>query len=358
MDNNDLNLRKPILSMTLNDMEDVLIKNNFKKYRAKQIYEWIYKHKVDSFDSMNNIPKQIRQYLSENYNLLSVYEIDRQDSKNGETTKLLLELPDRMRIECVIIRSGDRKTLCISSQVGCPLDCLFCATAKMGFIRNLTVDEIVSQLMYALSIEGNIDNIVFMGMGEPLLNYDEVKKTISIINDPQGLNTGIRRITLSTAGVIKGIERLISDELNIRLAVSLNSAINEKRNMLMPINKSNPLKNLLQTLFVYQEKTGKRFTFEYVMIEGVNMNEDDANAIIDLSKNLNFNLNIIPYNKVNKSLYKPDTTVYNFTRPSEESISKFLSYFKYSDIEIVQRYKKGDDISAACGQLATNFEKQ
>jgi len=226
----------------------------------------------------------------------------------------------------------------------------------MGFIRDLSIGEIVSQLMYALSIEDNIDNIVFMGMGEPLLNYDNVTKAIGIITHHNGLNMSIRRITVSTAGIIDGIKKLISDKLHLRLAVSLNSALDSKRTMLMPVNKSNPLKQLMNTLVTYQDETAKRLTFEYVMIEGVNMGKEDAVALIALSDKLNFNLNLIPYNKVKEGLFSSEIHHTTLNRPSESTIRKFISYFKGSTIEIVQRYRKGNDISAACGQLATNSE--
>jgi 23S rRNA (adenine2503-C2)-methyltransferase len=226
----------------------------------------------------------------------------------------------------------------------------------MGFIRDLSIGEIVSQLMYTISIEDNIDNIVFMGMGEPLLNYDNVTKAIAIITHPDGLNMSIRRITVSTAGIIDGIKKLISDKLHLRLAVSLNSALESKRTMLMPVNKSNPLGKLVNTLAIYQDETGKRLTLEYVMIDGVNMGKEEADALIALSDKLNFNLNLIPYNKVKEALFSSEIRYTKMNRPSEKTIHKFTSYFKGSTIEIVQRYRKGDDISAACGQLATNSE--
>ncbi len=356
MNNEIPNQDKSIFNLSPEQIEEELTSVGFKKFRARQIITWLYKHKATSFDSMKNVPKRLRQYLSDKHTILSLSEINRQTAKDGQTTKLLLKLVDGKRVECVIIRSVDRSTLCISSQVGCALACQFCSTGRMGFIRDLSIGEIVSQLMYALSIEDNIDNIVFMGMGEPLLNYDNVTKAIGIITHHNGLNMSIRRITVSTAGIIDGIKKLISDKLHLRLAVSLNSALDSKRTMLMPVNKSNPLKQLMNTLVTYQDETAKRLTFEYVMIEGVNMGKEDAVALIALSDKLNFNLNLIPYNKVKEGLFSSEIRHTTLNRPSESTIRKFISYFKGSTIEIVQRYRKGNDISAACGQLATNSE--
>jgi 23S rRNA (adenine2503-C2)-methyltransferase len=354
LNNNNPNQDISIFSLSPEQIDEELTSAGFKKFRARQIITWLYKHKATNFDSMKNVPKSLRQYLNDKHTILSLSEVNRQTSKDGQTTKLLLELSDGKRIECVIIRSGERSTLCISSQVGCALDCQFCSTGRMGFIRDLSIGEIVSQLMYTISIEDNIDNIVFMGMGEPLLNYDNVTKAIAIITHPDGLNMSIRRITVSTAGIIDGIKKLISDKLHLRLAVSLNSALESKRTMLMPVNKSNPLGKLVNTLAIYQDETGKRLTLEYVMIDGVNMGKEEADALIALSDKLNFNLNLIPYNKVKEALFSSEIRYTKMNRPSEKTIHKFTSYFKGSTIEIVQRYRKGDDISAACGQLATN----
>jgi len=303
---------------------------------------------------MNNLPKTIRTFLEQHYEILSVREVDKISSTNGETIKLLLNLDDGNNIECVIIKSVDRNTLCISSQVGCALGCKFCSTGTMGFIRNLSVGEILSQYLYAFSLTGGIDNIVFMGMGEPLQNYDNVTKAIRLLNTKDGANFGIRRITLSTAGIIEGIRKLVNDDLHIKLAVSLNSAIDKKRSTVMPINKSDRLYDLIEVLKEYQKKSNKRFTFEYVMIKGVNIGEEDAKAVMKLAEELHFNLNIIPYNKIKNVSDKLNP---HFETPSSNEINVFLKYFEDSNIEIVKRYRKGDDITAACGQLATTKDK-
>lgn len=336
-----------ILDYDLSELSLILEGQGFKKFRAKQVFNWVFSKGVRTFAQMANIPKSLRSFLEENYKILSVDEIQRQDSRNGETTKFLLELDDKNKIECVIIKSSDRNTLCLSSQVGCALSCKFCATGTMGFIRNLSVSEIISQFMHTHSIAGSIDNIVFMGMGEPFLNYENVSKAIRILNDKNGLNYGLRRITLSTAGIIKGIEKLIKDDLHIRLAVSLNSAIESKRQGMMPITESNGLKKLIEVLKKYQDKSNKRFTFEYVMIKGLNMSKADAEAIMNLSRELHFNLNVIPYNKIKN----PNKAQPPYERPTQNDIDSFIEYFNNSNIEIVKRYRKGDDISAACGQL-------
>lgn len=349
-----------ILNLTIGNLSDILVNNGFEKYRAKQVLNWIYKSLTFSFEDMSNLPKKLRIFLSEQFNILSVKEIKTLNSKDGNTTKFLLSLNDNYKIECVLIGNEKRHTLCLSSQVGCPLDCKFCATGKMGFLRNLDTSEIISQFLHVKSITGNIDNVVFMGMGEPLLNYDNVMLAIKLLNDKNYLNFGIRRIAISTAGIIKGIEKLMEDSspttdntntktqntLMPRLAVSLNSAIEKIRSDIMPINKTNPLKKLVDALKKYQEKTGKRFTFEYVLIKDLNTNKENADAIIELSKELRFNLNIIPYNPV---------LSFEFETPSGKEIENFINYFNGSGIEIVRRYKKGNDISAACGQLITQI---
>ncbi len=344
------------MSIDQKEFEIQLKESGFKSFRAKQILQRIYNQKCIDFNSINNIPKNLIQHLNQNYTILSVEEAVRQQSISKETDKLLLKLNDGKKIECVVIRSGDRNTLCVSSQVGCPLGCVFCSTAQMGFIRNLTDDEILSQFLYVSSVIGKIDNIVFMGMGEPFLNYDNLIKAIRVLNNENAFNYGIRRITISTSGIVEGIKRLVKDKVHVTLAVSLNSAIDKKRSMLMPVNKSNKLKDLINALGYYQSETGKRFTFEYVMLEGVNMGKEDAEAILRLYDRINFNLNVIPYNPMKLQSIRPSENSLELKTPQEKDITKFLSYFKDSDIEIVKRYKKGDDISAACGQLATSNE--
>lgn len=364
MNNNIIQNKKPsILEYNLNELKEIMKENEFQSFRAEQIYNWIYKRgEINSYDNMANTPKKLRTFLNTNYSILAVNEVKRQESSNKEATKFLLELKDGKQIECVLLKSDEgRQTLCLSSQIGCALNCQFCSTAKMGFIRNLSAGEIISQFLFVLSISEKIDNIVFMGMGEPLLNYDNVKKAIEILNNKKGMNYGIKRITLSSSGIIKGIKQLIEDSLNIKLAVSLNSAIDSERKELMPVvSKSNSLKDLIDVLKLYQEKTGKRFTFEYVLIPEVNMKEENANEISKLYMELNFNLNLIPYNNINNislSDNKKSTLNHNkhnpYSTPNNRDIERFISYFRNTGIEIVRRYRKGDDISAACGQLAT-----
>ncbi len=341
------NNKTSILDFDLLELQQYLIDNNFEKFRAKQIFNWIYKVDETSFDKMSNIPKALITFLEKQFCILSTEEIQKQVSQDNETTKFLLSLNDSAKIECVIINSEDRNTLCISSQVGCKLGCQFCKTATMGFIRNLSAAEILSQFLYTRSIVGKIDNIVFMGMGEPLLNYDNVIKAVNILNAKDGVDFGIRRITISTSGIVSGIERLITDNINVKLAVSLNSAIDNKRTQLMPVNKKNKLQDLVNVLKRYQEVSNKRFTFEYVLIKGFNMNKEDANAIIEIAKELSFYLNIIPYNEIENC---------NFKTPNQKEVDAFVNYFANSNVKIVRRYRKGNDISAACGQLATKFQ--
>lgn len=334
---------KYLYEYEMNELKHIMEENTFKTFRAKQIYNWLYNGGINDIEEMKNIPKNLKLFLKENFIINPIQTVQKQEDKDADTIKYLLKLPDDNMIECVLIKSGDRKTICISSQVGCPLNCSFCSTATMGFIRNLTAGEIVGQFQLLKMNHQKLDNIVFMGMGEPMLNYENVAKAIRIINNKNGLNFGIKRITLSTAGVVKGIQKLTEDKLNIKLAVSLNSPIEQQRIRLMPVTKTNSLGELIKALKLYQETTGKRITFEYVMIKNENMDKKHAEKIIDLKKELNFNLNIIPYN---------DSLNTSLKTPNSQDIERFLSYFVDTDIEIVRRYKKGNNINAACGQLA------
>lgn len=340
-------LKPTILSLTLDDLEKRLVQDGFEKYRAKQIYQFLYQKNPNEFEDIANIPKPLKDYLNKTYLLNPLQEIKKQTTSYQDTYKYLFKLQDNLAIETVLIKSDKRNTLCISSQVGCPLNCLFCATGKMGIKRSLYAGEIVAQFLSLKKKHNTIDNIVFMGMGEPFLNYNNVIKAIQILNNETGANFGIRRITISTSGIVKSIRRLAHENLQVNLAVSLNSPFQSKRSILMPFTKkNNDLREVIKACEYYQEKTNRRITFEYVMIKDLNMRKDDAKQIIKLSKQLNFNLNLIPYNPVEGC---------EFTTPKEPDIYHFTNLFKYSKIEIVQRKRKGKDISAACGQLATSI---
>ncbi|MDH4128372.1 MAG: 23S rRNA (adenine(2503)-C(2))-methyltransferase RlmN [Spirochaetota bacterium] len=342
-----INKLPSILSLTYEELMDHLVNAGFEKYRSQQIYQFLYQKGVKQFSDIINIPKKLIDYLESSFTLHTLNEIDCKVSKKEDTYKYLFQLSDGLKIESVVIKEFNRNTLCISSQVGCPLNCVFCLTGKMGIERNLKTDEIIDQFLYLKEKHESIDNIVFMGMGEPFLNYNNLIKAIRIFNSKDGLNFSIRRITISTAGIIKGIRRFANEELNLHLAVSLNSPFQSERLKIMPFTKKNTLGDLLSVCKYYQEKTGRRITFEYVMIKNVNIDKKDAKRIIQFSEDIHFNLNLIPYNPI------PNC---DYVSPTKEEIFKFIQYFKYSNVEVVQRKRKGRDISAACGQLATSHK--
>jgi 23S rRNA (adenine2503-C2)-methyltransferase len=334
-----------IFSLTFGELKQFLIDKQYEPYRAKQIYHFLYQKGIDKFSDIPNIPKTLIETLNNSFIVNTIQIVKQQVSHNSETYKYLLNLNDNHKIESVVIIDRPRNTLCISSQVGCPLGCLFCLTGQMGIKRNLLAGEMVAQFIHAKKIHGSIDNVVFMGMGEPLLNYNNVMKSIKIINSDEGLNFGAKRITISTAGITKGMRKLAHETINIRLAVSVNSLNQLDRAKIMPFSKrNNSLKELISTCKYYQKKTDKRITLEYTMIKDVNMTKQDAKELIKLSKELQFNLNLIPFNLIPNCDYRV---------PSNSDIFFFTQLFKYSKIEVVQRKRKGRDISAACGQLIT-----
>ena len=344
----------PINSFGKADLKEHVISLGEKKYRAKQLWNWLYVKGAKSFSEMNNIGKELigKLTLSNNFERLNIY--DNQVSSDG-TRKWVFELYDGNKIETVFIPEEERGTLCISSQVGCTLACSFCHTGTMPLVRNLTSDEIVGQLLivkdclddwHDLNKKRKITNIVFMGMGEPLYNYDEVKKAIQIFLDNEGLNFSRRKITLSTSGVVPKIEKLKND-LDVSLAISLHAVCNEVRNNLVPINRKWPIEKLLEVLTNYPGvNNSRRITFEYVMLEGINDTINDAKVLIKLLKSIPAKVNLIPFNPWPGSTYKCS---------SIEVINKFADVV-CSDGGIVAtvRQPRGQDILAACGQLKSD----
>ncbi len=336
---------KSILGLDIKQTQEIITNTldikNFPVYRIKQIFEWIYKKGVFDFNSMSNLPLDFRNKLTKEFIITTLELNDEQVSKDKQAHKYVFKTRDEIYVETVRIIHPDRQTLCISTMAGCPLNCTFCATAKMGYTRSLDAGEIISQILILHKIEP-CNNVVFMGMGEPLLNTENVFRTIELLSAKEFLNFSARRFTISTAGVIKGINGLIDFNKKVNLAVSLNSPFQKEREKIMPVAKNNPLNSLYIALKKYNEKCG-RFTFEYIILPGVNNSEKHAKAIISLKKDLNFNVNIIAYNDFPGAEYKKCTS---------KDINAFLSYFKNSNVEAVKRVSKGADILAACGQLA------
>lgn len=335
-----------LYNFTLTELKELMQKMKMEEYRAKQVFDWLYKSKVCSLDDMKNLPKSIIEKLKLNYDIFLPDIAKKIKSKIDGTKKFLLKLKDSSKIECVLIFDKGRTTLCVSTQVGCPCGCRFCSTATIGFKRNLETGEIVSQIILAQKeTNDKLTNIVFMGMGEPLLNWENLQKSILIISDKDGLNFSQTRITVSTVGIVPFIKKVADSGLKINLAVSLITVDDELRSRLMPINKKYPLKDIIKAVEYYNKKTGKQITFEYVLFKDLNDDKKSAENIVNRLKTVNYKINLIPYNN---SLNK------EFTKPSEIRVMNFQRIFLNHGIKAFIRKEKGVDIKAACGQLAAD----
>lgn len=323
-----------------------------KSFRAKQVDEWIWKKNVASFDEMTTISKQLRTKLSEDF-IINKAKVDQIQGSADGTIKSVFRLFDGYIVESVLIPSKDRVTACISSQVGCALKCAFCATGQMKYQRNLTVGEIFDQVMevkrQAEQENGKtLSNIVLMGMGEPLLNYENVIKAIEIITSKRGLEFSPGRITLSTVGLTKMIKKLADDRVRFNLAVSLHVASESKRSMIMPVNKTNSLKELAGSLRYFHQKTKSRVTFEYLMLKDVNDDIKDARDLAEFCKNVPCKINIIEYNPVEEL---------HFEKPDQKKLEDFVTFLESKNLIVNIRKSRGKDIDAACGQLAGKMKK-
>ncbi|MBC8184472.1 23S rRNA (adenine(2503)-C(2))-methyltransferase RlmN [candidate division KSB1 bacterium] len=336
-----------ITGLTLEEMEQLMASIGQPKYRADQLFTWLYKKRIDSLEQVTVFSKELRRQLSESLNIGHL-KIERQQvSSDGDTNKFLFRLKDDHFVESVYIVEGKRRTICLSTQVGCALGCNFCATGNMGFKRNLSVGEIVDQLLTILkTLKVDATNIVFMGMGEPFLNYDNVMKACEVISHSDGLAIGRRKITISTAGIIPKIKQFADECCGYKLAISLNAPDDKKRTQLMPINKKYPINELVNAGKYYASKSRHLFTFEYLMIAGVNDSEDDARKFKRLFKGVRCKINIIPFNSTDGEL-KP---------PTEKKIDAFIKQLLDLKIIISVRRSKGADIDAACGQLYHRYE--
>lgn len=325
-------------------------------FRAGQILNWVYAKRVESFDAMTNLGAGLRAALAAKFRLRSLTVAKVQGS--GDTTrKFLFRLHDGRYIETVLIpanpaiygEASDRRTVCVSSQVGCAYDCKFCASGLAGFTRNLTVDEIVEQVLLCESLGGHrVDNLVFMGMGEPLANLTNLLKAIEIINSPWGIGIGARHLTISTSGLAPQIEKLADQPLQIRLAVSLHGASDEVRDRIMPVNKKYPLERLFESLHYFAERRKQKITFEYILIEDVNDALSQADLLVKRAQSLRAKINLIPYNTVEGLPWR---------RPSERRQREFLEVLRRAGLQATLRREKGHDIDAACGQLRLKEER-
>lgn len=341
-----------ILNYTREELNSLLEKDGFPGYRSKQIYQWLYTKYIDDFNEMTNLPIDFRQRLKNKYSCRFTKIIKKQVSKIDGTTKFLFELDDKQTIETVLIFHNtkmlkQRKTLCVSTQVGCPLGCVFCATGQMGLKRNLTTGEIIGQILSISKLYGKLDNIVYMGMGEPLLNYDNVLRSVRIITDEMGLNFSSRKITISTSGLVPEIKKLSNENIPLTLAISLHAANNELRNKLIPINKKYPLEDLLEAVKYFINKTNRKVTFEYIIAKDINDSVSHAKELAVLLKGFLCNVNIIPANPI---------PGFSMKRPNTKTIANFVQILQSKGIETVIRSEKGSDIDAACGQLKTKSD--
>jgi len=334
--------------MDFEKIEEIL--KNEPKFRLKQVKNIIFQDLIESWDKTTILPKNLRQKLSENYPLEIFKTAKIFSSEDNQTIKALLTLKDGLKIESVLMKHKEgRRTVCLSSQIGCSMGCKFCATGQQGFKRNLSISEIINQVLFFARIlkkeNKKITNIVFMGMGEPFLNYDNVLSAIKILNDKDGFNLGSRHISISTCGIIEKINKLSEEKLQINLAISLHAPDNKLRSELMPINKEYPLNKVLETVDNYIKKTKRRVMFEYLTIDGVNDSQKNAEDLAKILKKPLYFINLISYNPIGHSDFKSSPVF---------KVKKFKEILERNGVTVTQRHRFGKEIKAACGQLAVN----
>ncbi|WP_121667062.1 23S rRNA (adenine(2503)-C(2))-methyltransferase RlmN [Mesonia aquimarina] len=344
--------KKDIRALNKKELQDFFVSIGDKSFRGTQVYEWLWSKGAHSFEAMTNISKSTRQLLEDNFVINHIEVDEMQRSKDG-TIKNAVKLHDGFTVESVLIPTYSRTTACVSSQVGCSLDCKFCATAKLKRMRNLNPDEIYDQVV-AIDQESRLynnrplSNIVFMGMGEPLMNYNNVLKSIEKITSPEGLGMSPKRITVSTSGVPKMIKKLADDEVKFNLALSLHSAIDEVRTSIMPFNKNFPLEDLKDSLVHWYFKTKKRVTYEYLIWKDINDRQKDIDALVEFCKIIPCKVNIIEYNPIDDGI---------FQQANSQITDRYQDALEKNGITVTVRRSRGKDIDAACGQLANKSSK-
>ena len=339
--------KKDIRALSKEQLRDFFVTNGDKAFRGNQVYEWLWSKGAHSFEDMTNVSKTTREML-ENHFVINHIKVDTMQRSEDGTVKNAVRLHDGLVVESVLIPTNTRTTACVSSQVGCSLDCNFCATARLKRMRNLEPAEIYDQVI-AIDKESRLyynhplSNIVFMGMGEPLMNYNNVMKAIEMITSNEGLGMSPKRITVSTSGIPKMIKKMADDEVKFNLAVSLHSAIDEIRSKIMPFSESFPLADLRESLEYWYRKTKSKISFEYVVWKGINDNKESVDALVKFCKYVPCKVNLIEYNPIDDG---------EFQQASEESINAYITALEASGIVVKVRRSRGKDIDAACGQLA------
>lgn len=340
-------MKKDIRAYGYEELQKEMATIGEKAFRAKQIYEWMHVKLVDHFDEMTNLSKALREKLEENYEILPVVMLERQISQIDGTNKFLFRLYDGNVVESVLMKYKHGNSICVSTQVGCRMGCKFCASTIGGRIRDLSSGEILAQIMVAQRYLGErISNVVLMGSGEPLDNFDNVIKFLKLVNAEYGLNIGQRHITLSTCGIVPKIIELADLNLSITLAISLHAFSDEKRRVIMPIANKYTIAEILDACKYYMNKTGRRITYEYSLVSGVNDSKEDARSLSKLLKDMNGHVNLIPVNEIKENTLK---------RPSKKTIEDFEGILKAHGIEATVRREMGSDINAACGQLRRSY---
>lgn len=344
------------LALTPDEWKTLLAELGQPAYRASQIQDWIFKKRVRNWSDMTDLPAGLRRLLEEKFPVARLAKV-RETGARDATRKFLFRLADGQLVESVLIpaspalygEASDRRTICVSSQVGCAYGCKFCASGLDGWKRNLSAGEIVDQFLQVESESGEkINNIVFMGMGEPMANYDNLLRAIRALNAPWGVGVGARHMTVSTSGLVPRIRDLAAQPLQVRLAISLHGASNEVRERIMPVNKKYPVEELLAACEDFTRLKKQKITFEYILIEGVNDSEDQARLLVGHCRRLRAKINLIPYNTVEGLSWQ---------RPAESAQERFLSILQHAGADATLRREKGHDIAAACGQLRLQVEK-
>ena len=338
-----------IYNFSLMDLENFFEEIGQSKFRAAQVFDWLYIKRVKSFEEMTNIKKDLISFLSDNFSINHLNMLEVQE--DIDVKKYLFELYDGNKIEAVLMKHDYGNSICVSSQVGCNMGCRFCESGRLKKVRNLNAFELVLQILAVEEhIKERISHVVLMGIGEPLDNYDNVMKFIRIINDPKGINIGIRHITLSTCGLVPKIKDFTKEEFGVNLAISLHAPTDEIRNKIMPINKVYNIKSIMDAIKEYIKVTNRRVTFEYILLKDINDSKEDAKKLAELLKGINCYVNLIPYNETSNFEYKTSNKV---------TINEFYDILKKSKINVTIRREFGSKVSAACGQLRSkHIEKK